>query len=52
MASERDLPASPPGQRSLMRRVLRAVAIAAVVRQDIPLTTLMPEYVASPSKFD
>jgi pimeloyl-ACP methyl ester carboxylesterase len=64
MASERGLPASPPRQRSLVRRVLRAVAIAvgslllvaaiaiaAMVRPDIPLAKLMPEYGAPPSKF-
>src|SRR6202171_2756631 len=64
MASERGLPASPPRQRSLVRRVLRAVAIAvgslllvaaiaivALVRPDIPLAALLPEYGAAPSKF-
>src|ERR1700687_5066804 len=64
MASERGLPASPPRQRSLVRRVLRAVAIAvgllllvaaiaiaAMVRPDIPLEALLPEYGAPPSKF-
>ena len=64
MASERGLPASPPRQRSLVRRVLRAVAIAvgslllvaaiaiaAMVRPDIPLAKLLPEYGAAPSKF-
>jgi hypothetical protein len=53
MASERGLPASPPRQRSLVRRVLRAVAIAvgslllvaavaiaAMVWPDIPLEAL------------
>jgi pimeloyl-ACP methyl ester carboxylesterase len=64
MASERVVPASPPRQWSLARRVLRAVAIAvgallliaviaiaAMVRPDIPLATLMPEYGATPSQF-
>ena len=64
MASERGWPASPPRQRSLVRRVLRAVAIAvgalllvaaiaiaAMVRPDIPLAALLPEYGAAPSKF-
>ncbi|MDX6443744.1 MAG: hypothetical protein QOH71_818 [Blastocatellia bacterium] len=64
MASERGLPASPPRQRSLVRHVLRgagiavgllllvtAIAIAAMVRPDIPLAKLMPEYGAPPSKF-
>jgi pimeloyl-ACP methyl ester carboxylesterase len=64
MASERGLPASPPRQRSLVWRVLRAVAIAvgslllvaaiaiaAMVRPDIPLAALLPEYGAAPSKF-
>ncbi|MDX6559385.1 MAG: hypothetical protein QOF72_2434 [Blastocatellia bacterium] len=64
MASERGLPASPPRQRSLVRRVLRALAIAvgslllvaaisigAMVRRDIPLAVLLPEYGAPPSKF-
>ena len=54
MASERGWPASPPRQRSLVRRVLRAVAIAvgslllvaaiaiaAMVRPDIPLAALL-----------
>jgi pimeloyl-ACP methyl ester carboxylesterase len=64
MACEQGLPASPPRQRSLVRRVLRAVAITvgslllvaaiaitAMVRPDIPLETLLPEYGAPPSKF-
>jgi pimeloyl-ACP methyl ester carboxylesterase len=64
MASERDLPGSPRRQRSVVRRVLRAVAIAAgllllvvaiaiaaMVRPDIPLEALLPEYGAPPSKF-
>ena len=64
MASERDLPASSPRQRALVRRVLRAVAIAvgslvlvaviaiaAMVRPDIPLEALLPEYGAAPSQF-
>src|SRR6202171_338422 len=64
MASERGWPASPPRQRLLARRVLRAVAlavgalllvaavaIAAMVCPDIPLTALLPEYGAAPSKF-
>ncbi len=64
MASDRGLPASPPRQRSLVRRVLRAVAIAvgslllvaaiaiaAMVRPDIPLEALLPEYGAAPSQF-
>jgi pimeloyl-ACP methyl ester carboxylesterase len=64
MASERGWPASPPRQRSLVRRVLRAVAIAvgslllvaaiaiaAMVRPDIPLEALLPEYGTAPSKF-
>ncbi|MCW3099640.1 MAG: hypothetical protein JWL77_5258 [Chthonomonadaceae bacterium] len=55
--TERDLPSSPPRQRSPVRRVLRAVAIAVgslllvaaiaiatMVRPDIPLKALMPEY--------
>src|SRR6202048_4711749 len=64
MASERVLPASPPRQRSLVRRLLGAVAIAvgslllvvaiaiaAMVRPDIPLEALLPEYGTQPSKF-
>src|ERR1700674_606402 len=64
MASERGWPASPPRQRSLVRRVLcmvaiavgslllvAAIAIAAMVRPDIPLEALMPKYGAAPSKF-
>ena len=64
MASQRGLPASPPRQRSLVRRVPRAVAIAvgslllvaaiaiaALVRPDIPLEALLPEYGAPPSQF-
>jgi pimeloyl-ACP methyl ester carboxylesterase len=64
MASERLLAASSPRQRSLPRRVLRALwialgaillmtalAIAAMVRPDVPLRTLLPEYGAAPSKF-
>src|ERR1700731_3280580 len=64
MASERGWPASPPRQRSLVRPVLRAVAIvvglpllvaaiaiAAMVRPDIPLAALLLEYGAAPSKF-
>src|SRR6202171_2495908 len=64
MASERGVPASPPRQRSPVRRVLRgvaiavgslllvaAIAIAAMVRRDIPLEALLPEYGAAPSKF-
>jgi pimeloyl-ACP methyl ester carboxylesterase len=64
MASKQGLPASSPRQRSLVRRVLRgaaiavgslllvaAIAIAAMVRPDIPLAKLMPEYGAPPSKF-
>src|ERR1700674_4952938 len=64
MASERGWPASPSRQRSLVRRVLRAVAIAvgslllvaaiaiaAMVRPDIPLEALLPEYGTAPSKF-
>jgi pimeloyl-ACP methyl ester carboxylesterase len=58
------MPASPPRLRSLVRRVLRAIvigvvslllvvaiAIAAMVRPDIPLDTLLPKYGAAPSKF-
>ncbi len=64
MASVRGLPASPLRQRSLVRRVLRgvaiavgslllmaAIAIAAMVRPDIPLEALLPEYGAAPSQF-
>src|ERR1700726_4656472 len=64
MASERGWPASPPRQRSLVRRVLRAVAlavgalllvaanaIAAMLRPDIPRAAPLPEYGAAPSKF-
>ena len=64
MASERGFTASPPRQRSLVRRVLcmvaiavgslllvAAIAIAAMVRPDIPLAALLPEYGAAPSKF-
>ena len=64
MASEQGLPASPPRQRSLVRRVLcmvaiavgslllvAAIAIAAMVRPDIPLEALLPEYGAAPSQF-
>ncbi|MDT5015715.1 MAG: hypothetical protein QOD39_1875, partial [Mycobacterium sp.] len=64
MASEQGLPASLPRRRSLVRRVLRAIvigvvslllvvaiAIAAMVRPDIPLETLLPKYGAAPSKF-
>jgi len=53
MVSERGLSASPPGKRSLARRVMRgmaivvgslllvlAIAIAAMVRRDIPLAAL------------
>ena len=64
MASERGLPPSPPRQRSLVRRMLRAVAIsvgslllvaaiaiAALVRPDIPLEAWLPEYGAAPAQF-
>jgi len=64
MASERGFTASPPRQRSLVRRVLcmvaiavgslllvAAIAIAAMVRPDIPLEALLPEYGAAPSQF-
>jgi pimeloyl-ACP methyl ester carboxylesterase len=64
MASGRRMPASPPRQRSLVRRVLRAmaiaagslllvaaIAIAAMARPDIPLAALLPEYGAPPSQF-
>jgi pimeloyl-ACP methyl ester carboxylesterase len=64
MASERGLPSSLPRQRSLLWRMLRAVgiaaaslllvvviAIAAMLRPDIPLEALLPEYGAPPSKF-
>jgi hypothetical protein len=64
VASERDLPGSPPHRRPLAQRVLRAaaiavgslllvaaLAIAAMVRRDIPLEALLPEYGAPPSKF-
>ncbi|MDB4873824.1 MAG: alpha/beta hydrolase [Gemmatimonadetes bacterium] len=64
IASERIVRASPPCRRSLTRRVLRGaaiavgslllvavIAIAAMVRPDIPLAALMPEYGAAPSRF-
>jgi pimeloyl-ACP methyl ester carboxylesterase len=64
MASVLGLPASPSRQRSLVWRVLRgvaiavgslllvaAIAIAAMVRPDIPLESLLPEYGSPPSKF-
>jgi pimeloyl-ACP methyl ester carboxylesterase len=64
MASEQGLPANLPRRRSPTRRVLRGIvigigllllvvtiAIAAMVRPDIPLETLLPKYGAAPSKF-
>jgi pimeloyl-ACP methyl ester carboxylesterase len=64
MASEQGWPDSPFRPQSPVRRVLRAVtlaagalllvtaiAIAAMVRPDIPLETLLPEYGAAPSQF-
>jgi pimeloyl-ACP methyl ester carboxylesterase len=64
VASERGLPASTPRERSLVQRALRAVAIAvaslllvaviaiaAMVRPDIPPEVLMAEYGATPSQF-